>query len=285
MSNGASDGWTRAAMVVGGVARRGDAILLVHEHTLGGEGPAQWVLPGGRLERGELLDAAVKREVEEETGLAVKSVGSLAFGTQHYAPGRDQPLLFLAFNVDLGDVRGDRLTPDDPDGLIIEARFVPLGGGDRLGVERGCVPGFAIDSGFSSRRSGRRADVLVVGSKPVHRWATGALASSVRIPRLSGVSKDPLRALACASRMRDLGRMPPKCWTVSGVVCEFERPVQPSITVEKSDGRFADGIVTMQGEQFYGPGPLEPTGIHYRAVWVGRFKVWVGSGCGEVPAL
>lgn len=28
--------------VVGGVARRDDAILLVHEHTLGGEGPDQW---------------------------------------------------------------------------------------------------------------------------------------------------------------------------------------------------------------------------------------------------
>lgn len=52
MSNGASDGWTRAAMVVGGVARRDDAILLVHEHTLGREGPDQWVLPEGRLEPG-----------------------------------------------------------------------------------------------------------------------------------------------------------------------------------------------------------------------------------------
>ena len=55
-------------MVVGGVARRDDAILLVHEHTLGGEGPDQWVLPGGRLEPGELLDAAVKREVEKRPG-------------------------------------------------------------------------------------------------------------------------------------------------------------------------------------------------------------------------
>lgn len=68
MSEEASDGWTRAAMVVGGVARREDAILLVHERTLGGEVPDQWVLPGGRVEPGELLDAAVKREVEGRSG-------------------------------------------------------------------------------------------------------------------------------------------------------------------------------------------------------------------------
>jgi 8-oxo-dGTP diphosphatase len=141
MNSGGSDGWTRAAMVVGGVARRGDAILLVHEHTLHGEGPDQWVIPGGRLEPGELLDAAVKREVEEETGLAVKSVGSLAFGTQHYAPGRDQPLLFLAFNVDLGNVSGDRFTPHDPDDLIIEARFVPVTEAIDLVLSAGVFPG------------------------------------------------------------------------------------------------------------------------------------------------
>lgn len=148
MSNGASDGWTRAAMVVGGVARRDDAILLVHEHTLGGEGPDQWVLPEGRLEPGELLDAAVKREVEEETGLPVKSVGSLAFGTQHYAPGRDQPLLFLAFNVDLGAVSGDRFTPDDPDDLIIEARFVPMAEAIELVLSAGVFPGSQSTADF-----------------------------------------------------------------------------------------------------------------------------------------
>lgn len=156
MSNGASDGWTRAVMVVGGVARRGNEVLLVHEHTLGGEGPDQWVLPGGRLEPGELLDAAVKREVKEETGLSVKSVGSLAFGTQHYAPGRDQPLLFLAFNVDLGDVTGDRFTPDDPDDLIIEARFVPVLEAIDLVLSAGVFPGSQSTADFLRQEPGGR---------------------------------------------------------------------------------------------------------------------------------
>ena len=120
-----SDGWTRAALVVGGVARRDECVLMVHEHTLGGEGPDQWVLPGGRVEPGELLDEAVRREVEEETGARVATVGALAFATQHYRPGEDQPLLYLAFDVELADP--DRqLQPDDPDGLIIEAAFLPI---------------------------------------------------------------------------------------------------------------------------------------------------------------
>ncbi|WP_195909300.1 NUDIX domain-containing protein [Microlunatus sp. Gsoil 973] len=148
MINSVRDGWTSAAMVVGGVARRDDAILLVHEHTLGGEGPDQWTIPGGRLERGELLDAAVKREVGEETGLVVQSVGSLAFATQHYAPGRDQPLLFLAFHVDLVDVPGDRFTPDDPDGLIIEARFVAVPEAIDLVLGAGVFPGSQSTADF-----------------------------------------------------------------------------------------------------------------------------------------
>ncbi|GAB3916054.1 hypothetical protein GCM10011575_23520 [Microlunatus endophyticus] len=176
MSDDASDGWTRAAMVVGGVARRGDEILLVHEHTLGGEGPDQWVLPGGRLEPGELLDAAVRREVEEETGLVVRSVGSLAFGTQHYAPGRDQPLLFLAFNVDLGEVTEDSFTPDDPDDLIIEARFVPLREAIDLVLSAGVFPGSQSTADFLRQEPG---DGPTFSLWDLNRYGDGPL---VRLP-------------------------------------------------------------------------------------------------------
>lgn len=159
MSDESSDGWTRAAMVVGGVARRDDAILLVHEHTLGGEGPDQWVLPGGRVEPGELLDAAVRREVEEETGIGVRSVGSLAFGTQHYAPGRRQPLLFLAFHVDLDAQTIDRFEPDDPDGLIIEARFVPVDEAIDLVLGAGLFPGSQSTADYLRRGDSREPTI------------------------------------------------------------------------------------------------------------------------------
>lgn len=136
-----SDGWIRAALVVGAVARRNGGVLLVHERTVGSRGPDQWVLPGGPVEPGELLDGAIKRAVEEETGLTVRSVGSLAFGSQHYPPGGEQPLLFLAFNVDLEAAEGDRFDPKDPDGLIIETRFVPVAAAIDMVLSAGVFPG------------------------------------------------------------------------------------------------------------------------------------------------
>jgi ADP-ribose pyrophosphatase YjhB (NUDIX family) len=59
----------RAEVAVGAVIRRGDEILLVRR----GRGTAvgQWAIPGGRVEFGEGLKAAVAREVMEETGLDV----------------------------------------------------------------------------------------------------------------------------------------------------------------------------------------------------------------------
>ena len=59
----------RPEVCVGGVAVRDGCVLLVRR----GHGPAagQWSVPGGRVEWGETLAAAVVREVAEETGLEV----------------------------------------------------------------------------------------------------------------------------------------------------------------------------------------------------------------------
>ena len=55
---------------MGAVIRRGDEVLLVRRARGTAEG--QWSIPGGRVEFGESLKAAVAREVEEETGLEVR---------------------------------------------------------------------------------------------------------------------------------------------------------------------------------------------------------------------
>lgn len=61
---------------VGAVVFRGTEVLLVKR----GSPPAvgKWSVPGGLIELGESLDAAVCREVLEETGLEVKTVDLVA---------------------------------------------------------------------------------------------------------------------------------------------------------------------------------------------------------------
>ncbi|HEY8200513.1 MAG TPA: NUDIX hydrolase [Actinomycetota bacterium] len=59
------------AVGVGGVARRDGAILLIRRGMPPSEG--LWSVPGGRLEWGETLAEAVRREVLEETGLEVEA--------------------------------------------------------------------------------------------------------------------------------------------------------------------------------------------------------------------
>lgn len=54
-------------LCVGAVAVRDGAILLIRRGTPPGEG--LWSVPGGRVQRGETLVEAVRRELREETGL------------------------------------------------------------------------------------------------------------------------------------------------------------------------------------------------------------------------
>ncbi len=65
---------------------RDGKLLMVQRNQEPGKG--LWSVPGGRLERGEYLQQAVVREVQEETGLAVE-VGDLlgileVVGDPHY---------------------------------------------------------------------------------------------------------------------------------------------------------------------------------------------------------
>lgn len=61
------------AVIVRDVAGRGQQVLLIRR----GQEPlkGEWSLPGGAVELGETLEEAVCREVLEETGLTVETVG------------------------------------------------------------------------------------------------------------------------------------------------------------------------------------------------------------------
>ena len=58
-------------VAVGAVVFRAGHVLLVKRGRPPSQG--QWAIPGGRVELGETLQAAAEREINEETGLAIRA--------------------------------------------------------------------------------------------------------------------------------------------------------------------------------------------------------------------
>lgn len=63
----------RPKVVVGVLIQHTDKILLMQSPKWNNH----WVIPGGHVEWGERLEDAVKREVKEETGLAIENIKRL----------------------------------------------------------------------------------------------------------------------------------------------------------------------------------------------------------------
>jgi ADP-ribose pyrophosphatase YjhB (NUDIX family) len=97
---------------VAGVYTRGDEILLVNHEK---DGRSYWLLPGGGLEFGETLAAALERELVEECGLKTRS-GKLLLLAESLPPDRHRHVLNLVFQGEilegeahLAELGGDRL--------------------------------------------------------------------------------------------------------------------------------------------------------------------------------
>ncbi len=113
-------GPVHAEVAVGAVALRGEEILLVRR----GRGTAvgRWSLPGGRVEFGEGLKAAVAREVWEETGLEVAVGRFLGWAERMGEEPAPYHYVILDFAAEVLDPGAPLAPGDDAD----EAAWVPL---------------------------------------------------------------------------------------------------------------------------------------------------------------
>lgn len=103
-------------VAVGAIVIEDERLLMIRRAADPGRG--LWTIPGGRVENGELLAQALRREVSEETGLDVEPgelVGILEVpGDPHY--------VILDFYASV--IGGRDLTPLQTE--VQEARWVPL---------------------------------------------------------------------------------------------------------------------------------------------------------------
>lgn len=87
--------------VSAGVVIRDGKVLMARRNPddfLGGT----WELPSGRVEPGENIDDALVREVAEETGLQVRSIGTIV-GTFDYLSRSGRPTRQVNFVVEVSD--------------------------------------------------------------------------------------------------------------------------------------------------------------------------------------
>lgn len=75
-------------------------VLLIKEYSPGSNS-FLYTLPGGHIDEGETLEAAARRELEEETGYSAKKTIKLRYAYSHPAISTRKTFTFLAYDLTL----------------------------------------------------------------------------------------------------------------------------------------------------------------------------------------
>jgi 8-oxo-dGTP diphosphatase len=108
-------------LVAGALIEGEGGLLLVRNRRRGGR--EDWSTPGGVIDRGETLLEGLAREVREETGLVVTAWEGPVYEIHAEAPDLGWSLRVEVHRA-LG-YEGD-LVVEDPDGIVVDARFVAV---------------------------------------------------------------------------------------------------------------------------------------------------------------
>ena len=161
------------------VVRLGRRFLLVHERKHG----QLWYLPAGRVEPGESLIDAARRETLEESGVPIDLTGILRIEHQAHADGVARVRVFF-----LGHPRDDTPPKTQPDHESLGAAWVAL---DEL--PRHPLRGPEVREIFRIRRSRRRG--LPAGPAEARRGAL-AVIKRTNCTRFQTRSLPPARGVA-----------------------------------------------------------------------------------------
>ena len=107
--------------VAGGILFDERGLLLVENKRRNGD--TDWSPPGGVIDRGETVVDGLTREVKEETGLEVSSWTGPVYRVEVTAPDAG---FFLAVEAHRSNEVAGTVVIDDPDGIVISARFFDL---------------------------------------------------------------------------------------------------------------------------------------------------------------